>query len=292
MAGVNLALDRSGQTDDYSGFLLTLLADLMQIQCIRADDTDLLDFLLPASIKSTVERVAYAQNVSNMSWAELDGGLAELEFGNEEEQDKFIQTFEMLSLSGQRLYPTPDIYLGLGKPDQQLCSKLLELLSCMSDTVHQRGELSHADATSLVTKVWVGAIYLEAKIEDFGSFPNFSEKKQPLRCYLVEYDNGPWSWKFFWSKPGQYQSDGVFITNLMKEDPPRNGERYFNDASQDQMAYSVTLTLTQMMLHDNPAFMYRQHFDTWTGAFMGNLTPIDPQEVAPEWMDVFKRNAP
>jgi hypothetical protein len=46
------------------------------------------------------------------------------------------------------------------------------------------------------------------------------------------------------------------------------------------------------MLHDKPAFLYRQHFETWTGAFMGNLTTIDPQAVASDWMDVFKRNAP
>ena len=58
------------------------------------------------------------------------------------------------------------------------------------------------------------------------------------------------------------------------------------------MQYSATLTLTNMQLYDGQAFMYRQQFDTWIGAFMGSLAPIDLQEVPAEWMSIFQRNAP
>jgi hypothetical protein len=47
-----------------------------------------------------------------------------------------------------------------------------------------------------------------------------------------------------------------------------------------------------MQLYDGQAFMYRQEFDTWIGAFMGSLAPIDLQEVPSEWMSLFQRNAP
>lgn len=302
MSGVNAALAHAMKSHQHDGFLITVLADLMQIQCLAVSNTDLLIFRLPASLREMVEKIARQQEVRNFEWKKADEHSARLVFGNEDEQDKFFRIFEMLSFTGQRAFPTPDIYLGHGEPDRQLCSDLVEQLTPLSDRVLQRenrlpeGEPApirgESEFKNAIRKVWMGAIYLDARIEDFGSAPQFNERKQPLRCYLVEYGNGSWSWKFFWSKPGQHGDDGTFITATMKEDPTQNGERYFNDASDDQMEYSVTLTLTGIPLHGAPAFMYRQEFDKWTGAFMGNLVPVDARAVPAEWMSVFERNAP
>ena len=139
-----------------------------------------------------------------------------------------------------------------------------------------------------------GAIFADSKINDFASFPQFSQMSSACRCYLVEYDNGIWSWKFFWSKPNEYGDDGNFITKVMKEDPPRNGDRYFNDAKdKDQLMYDTTLTLTSTIMQDGgQSFMYRQQFADWIGAFAGSLGPTDPKSVPPGWINLFERNAP
>jgi hypothetical protein len=290
MSGVNQALSHAREGQQYDGLLITVLADLIQIQCLAAGRTDLLVFRLPFSIGAMVEKVARHQGVHDFIWAQAEDGLAILVFDNEDVQDKFIQIFEMLSFTGQRAYPTADIYLGQREPDVQLCSDLLKLLNQLADSV----STTHKSASRKrsVQKVWMGAIYLDAEIKDFGAMPRFVELSQALRCYLVEYDNGAWSWKLFWSKPGQHGATGTFNTRAMKEDPPLNGERYFNDANPDKTEYSVTLTLTSMDLYGAPAFMYRQQFDGWCGAFMGNLVPADPRTITAEWMDIFEKNAP
>ena len=301
--GVEAAIARAEKMNQFDGLQVTVLADLMQIQCIASSNMDLLKFNLPRAISSMVQKIAAHQNARFFEWVEKDDGLATLVFGNEDEQDKFIQVFEMLSFSRQRAYPTPDIYLGRAEPDQLLCTDLLDYLIAVSVRAVQNvpgvfvkdpqvSNNSHNEMQSSIWKVWIGAIHMQSKLDDFGAAPQFSQLSQPTRCYLVEYDNPIWSWKFFWSKPGQYGPDGNFITQTMKEDPPRNGERYFNDGSKDQMQYSATLTLTNMQLYDGSAFMYRQQFDTWIGAFMGSLAPIDLQEVPAEWMSIFRRNAP
>tara|TARA_B100000963_G_C22283677_1_gene518276 strand:+ start:35 stop:493 length:459 start_codon:yes stop_codon:yes gene_type:complete len=142
--------------------------------------------------------------------------------------------------------------------------------------------------------IWMGAIYLEAQISDFSSLPQFAKMSQPSRCYLVEYDNNIWSWKFFWSKPGEYGQSGNFITDAMKEDPPKTGERYFNDATDEaQLQYKSTLTLMDnKMFDDEQSFMYRQHFKNWSGAFAGGLTLIDLGSVPIEWAKIFNANSP
>lgn len=301
--GVEAAIANAVKFNQFDGLQVTVLADLMQIQCIASGDTDLLTFSLPSAIGPIVKKIATHQDVRSIEWVEMGGGLATLIFGNEDDQDKFIQLFEMLSFSRQRAYPTPNIYLGRADPDRQLCAELLKFLNAvsaktmqhvtgLSGVEPQRPTKSPSEKKSSIRKVWVGAIYMQAKVDDFGATPQFSQLSQPTRCYLVEYDNTIWSWKFFWSKPGQYGPGANFITQIMKEDPPRNGERYFNDASKDQMQYSTTLTLTNIQLYDGQAFIYRQQFDSWIGTFMGSLSLIELKEIPSEWMNLFQRNAP
>lgn len=278
IAGVNFAKSNA----QHDGFLLTVLADLMQIQCLQSGDMDLLRFTLPSSTREIVDQVASHQNASAFTLIDQGGGMSGLVFQDEDEQDKFIQAFEMLSFRGMRAYPTPDVYLGQRNPDQKLCADLLEFLNRTAQKVSPK-----------INSVFVGAIHLQAKIadiSDFGVIPQFEALPQPTRCYLIGYTNG--YWKFIWSKPGQFGIDANFITPIMKEDPSQRGERYFNDAIQDAYTYSTTLTLTTNEVFDGQGFMYKQVFDGWTGAFMGAINPTAVESVPQGWMALFVKNAP
>ena len=295
VSGVNSAKKMAMNSKNNDGFLTTVLADLMQIQCIKFGDTNLLRFALPSGINGLVHQIAKLQNVSAFTWSDQGGGVSGLVFKNEDEQDKFIQVFEMLSFRGQRAYPTPNIYLGQGSPDQKLCSDLLEFLNITVQSADGSGARTvptHKKENEIAA-VFVGAIHMQAKISDiseFGVVPQFAPLPQPTRCYLVGYGNG--YWKFFWSKPGQFGDDANFITGTMKEDPSRNGERYFNDAIEDVYTYSTTLTLTTNQIFDGRGFVYKQVFSGWTGAFMGAMNPVDVQSVSQSWMGLFMRTAP
>ena len=295
VSGVNAAKKMAMSSKHNDRFLITVLADLMQIQCIKSGDLNLLRFALPSAIDGIVHQVAKLQNVSAFTWSEQGCGVSALAFMNEDEQDKFIQVFEMLSFRGQRAYPTPNLYLGQGNPDQMLCSDLLEFLN--STVQGADGSTAKAVPThkkeNEIAAVFVGAIHMQAKISDiseFGVVPQFAPLPQPTRCYLVGYGNG--YWKFFWSKPGQFGDDANFITRTMKEDPSRNGERYFNDAIEDDYTYSTTLTLTTNQIFDGRGFIYKQVFSNWTGAFMGAMNPLDVQSVPESWIGLFTRNSP
>ncbi len=108
VSGVNSAKIMAMNSKNNYGFLITVLADLMQIQCIKSGDANLLRFALPSAIDGIVHQIAKLQNVSAFTWSDQGGGVSGLVFKNEDEQDKFIQVFEMLSFRGQRAYPTPN----------------------------------------------------------------------------------------------------------------------------------------------------------------------------------------
>ena len=304
ISGVESSIARATQINQYDHLLITVLADLMQIQCIAAGNTDLLKFNLPSAIRDIFLKIGTHKNVSGFEWTENQNELSKLIFENKYEQDKFIKVFEMLWFSKQRAYSAPDIYLGKNKPNQQLCTDLLRFLNLTSNRILElQTRLSQCSADDAlnrsadqnqisILKIWIGAIYMQSTTQDFGEDPHFAPLSLPIRCYLVEYDRATWSWKFFWSNPGQYGPDGNFITKVMKEEPPRNGERYFNDFSNDETQYCSTLTLTNMNLYDGNAFMYRQQFDNWIGAFLGSLSLIEPADVPIEWMNLFKKNSP
>ena len=136
--GVEAAIANAVKLNQFDGLQVTVLADLMQIQCIASDDCDLLTFCLPSAIRPTVNKIVTHQDVRSIEWVEMGDGLATLIFGNEDEQDKFIQVFEILSFSRrQRAYPTPDIFLGCAYPDRQLCTELLKFLHAVSATAMQ-----------------------------------------------------------------------------------------------------------------------------------------------------------
>ena len=144
-----------------------------------------------------------------------------------------------------------------------------------------------------IAKVWVGAIFLESEIDGMHCIPNFKMSDEALRCYFVEYRGDVPFWTFFWSKPPEFGHDQIFKTERMKEDPPKNGERYFNDAvGKEQTRYNTTFTLLDTpFVHPGNAsvkctksFIYRQHFDDYTGAFLGGLDAISLEEVPTEWL--------
>jgi hypothetical protein len=287
--GVRIALELAESQNDYGQIEMTALADLMQIECLRQKNTNLLKFTLPRGIAHMVNLMIDMRGVNFGKVAETTENAFEIEFANEDEQDKFIQAFEMMSFQRMRAYPTPDIFLNQESPDQKLCQDLIDFLTQLVNSYF--GRKIQQQTPQSIKSAWSGAIYHQAHINDFATFPDFSkfeELDQPTRCYLIEYGNG--YWKFFWSKPGQFGEGGNFITDTLKEDPPRNGDRYFNDAIEDQYVYSSTITLTTAQFQNGRSFIYKQRFNTWFGAFLGSMNPIGIDVIHPSWMKVFLEN--
>ena len=144
-------------------------------------------------------------------------------------------------------------------------------------------------------KVHCGGLHLQGRYEGQEGMPPMQELNPPSRCYLVEYPGG--RTKLFFSIPGESGPGSVFQSSDMKEDPPTNGERFFNDAfSSDPGASSSTVTLTPQPHPSGHAFIYRQRFNDWIGVFIGGMLPIDPgrnsELISQGWMQHFQRSAP
>jgi hypothetical protein len=56
--GVEAAIEAAHATGFFASFRFTVLADLMQIQCLQSNNTDLLRFTLPQGIKDIVDDIA------------------------------------------------------------------------------------------------------------------------------------------------------------------------------------------------------------------------------------------
>jgi hypothetical protein len=285
------AIEEAAKSGSLAELRFTVLADLMQIERQMAGNLDLLEFNLPLSLEDVVIDIAKSTE-SKFSYQKI--GMKNqftIRFENEDHKDRFLVLFETMAFLNLRLYPTPNIYLGKPDVNQQLCRQLINALRNAAEKYFGHDlELSNSEIVD-IKNILRGAIYYHANIESFEeSSPKFEQLAQPIRCYLVEYENG--LSKFFWSKPGQFGPDANFITASMKEEQSRQGERYFNDAHQGQFVYSVTLTLTGKELFDGESFMYRQEFDDWIGAFIGNLLPVPFLEVPANWLKIFAANAP
>ena len=117
-----------------------------------------------------------------------------------------------------------------------------------------------------ILKILKGTIFAQSQIEDWDTKPQFSKVIYPWPCYLVEYDNVKWCWKFFWRQGNEY---GIFITKMMTETLPRIGNRYFSDCDKDQSNYSSIISLSSEIQQDGEqSLIYRQDFGNWIGAYM------------------------
>jgi len=292
--GLNVARRNISNSEEHRFALLSVLADLVQIQCLKSANNDLLRFRLPLGIYPLVQQLGRTLGSEFTTLESASSQSFELTFKNEDEQDKFILLFESLSFEGKRAFFPPDIYLGNEHPDIELCEELLKILSDVGNSDFGGGaHQSKKSSKAFIVAIQIGSITLSAELEnnDMSSTPRFVPIDQPTRCYLVEFSDG--FSKFFWSKPGEYGDNGVFTTVGMAEALPLNGERYFNDAyHEDPTVYSVTLTLTNQPFNDGKAFLYRQKFEGWAGAFAGSLSPIEIGEVPDGWMALFVKNAP
>lgn len=293
LLGLNDAIVNSRVTGSIDSVKFTVLADLMQIQCLKSNDTELLNFTLPTGIIDVVIDIATAKDSKHDLLTISGQDNFQLKFKSEQDQDKFLSIFLTVSFQGLRAYSTPDIFLGKPQADKFLCDHLLQILSevVKRDLTIEKLSEKVKEASDLIN-IQCGAMFYKAKINqsDFFATPDFDAFDQPVRCYLVEYKNG-YS-RFFWSKPGEYGAAGMFVTKPLIEGQPKNGERYFNDAYyEDPNKFSVTLTITNQMVHDGQGFMYRQEFSDWMGAFMGNLNPVHLSAVPDTWLEVFRKNS-
>ena len=125
---VNLAIQNANHSGNFAATRFTLLADIIQIQCIYFENTDLLNFTLPLGLFRTTRDIA-AHNGAKIFAYETDSEkFFTLEFDAEDDQDKFIQLFELMSFKGGRVYSTPDLYLGSSVIDKDYCQEILNFL--------------------------------------------------------------------------------------------------------------------------------------------------------------------
>jgi len=163
-----------------------------------------------------------------------------------------------------------------------------------------------------ILNIWSGAIYQEIDIDRIDTVvtnDDFNFMEQAAQCYLVEYDNDIWSWKLFSSFPYEYDLGKFFFTELMKEDPPNDINRYFNDAKlENPKIWNTALTLVDLKKQTPPVFfknyegqteksshlfIYRETFDNTCTVFRGGLTLINSMSgIAPQWLNVFDTHAP
>ena len=147
------------------------------------------------------------------------------------------------------------------------------------------------DQTKIV-KVLPGAIYMSSPLETMQSQPDFSPLDYALSCYFVEYLDSKPFWRFFWSKPKEYGGE-TFVTDRLKEDLSDDQHRYFNDAIGDnQTIYNTTFSLLSMTAFNcTLSFMYRQHFEASTYAFLGGIYDDNPYGLDDRWVQKFLNEA-
>lgn len=137
--GVNMAIHKGNQSGFIAAIRFTFLADMMQIQCLYFENTDLLKFTLPVCLHSTVIDLA-AHNNAKISTHEADSEKSFiLEFEMADDQDKFIQIFELMSFRGMRAYPTPDLFLGKSVIDKDLCQEIVDFLHGVAQDQYEGG---------------------------------------------------------------------------------------------------------------------------------------------------------
>lgn len=132
--GIQNAIRKANQTGFVAGVRFTILADMMQIQCLRSENTNLLEFVLPEGLYRTVKDLAKHNGSKLTIFNATEPDRFFIEFVNADEQDKFIKVFEMMSFQGKRAFPTPNLYLGKPEIDKQFClDTLLYLLALVKD---------------------------------------------------------------------------------------------------------------------------------------------------------------
>jgi len=137
--GVNIAVNKANQTGFVATARFTILADMMQIQCLYFENTDLLRFTLPVGLHSTVLDIAAHHGTKISTYKAESMECFTLVFDKEDDQDEFIKFFQLLAFRGARAYPTPDIYFGEPDINKEFCQELLGYLHTVVQTQHEGG---------------------------------------------------------------------------------------------------------------------------------------------------------
>ena len=137
--GVDIAVNKANQTGFVATARFTMLADMIQIQCLYFDNTDKLNFTLPEGLHSTVLDIAAHHGTKISAYKAEVKDCFILIFDSEDDQDEFIKFFELLSFRGGRAYPTPDLYFGEPTIDKDFCQELLAYLHAVLQAQHENG---------------------------------------------------------------------------------------------------------------------------------------------------------
>ena len=137
--GIQDAVQQANQTGFVAGVRFTILADMMQIQCLRANNTDLLEFVLPEGLYKTVKDLAQHNGAKLTIFNAKEPDRFFIEFESADEQDKFIKVFEMMSFQGKRAFPTPNLYIGKPEIDKQFCLNTIKYLLALVKDLEEKG---------------------------------------------------------------------------------------------------------------------------------------------------------
>lgn len=137
--GVSAAVKKANQSGFVATARFTFLADMIQIQCLLAENQDKLNFLLPIALHSTVKDLAAHNGAQISAYKTKSEEYFALQFESEDDQDEFIQFFELILLRGARAYPAPDLFLGLPNVDKELCKETLEFLHGVVQNQYKSG---------------------------------------------------------------------------------------------------------------------------------------------------------
>jgi hypothetical protein len=137
--GIETAIKKANETGFVAPFRFTALADLIQIQCLRINDPNLLEFTLPEGLYDTVKDLANhtKSNITLFNTKEPDKFI--VEFSSKDDQDKFIETFEMMRSQGQRAFPALNLYQGKEDIDGQFCLDAISFLFSVVQDLEKQG---------------------------------------------------------------------------------------------------------------------------------------------------------
>lgn len=137
--GVNVAVNKANQSGFVAATRFTFLADMIQIQCLFAENTDTLKFVLPIGLYTTVKELAAHNSAQISTYKTKSEECFALQFESEDDQDKFIQFFEMIMLRRARAYPAPDLFLGFPHIDKDFCQETLAFLHGVVQSQYEGG---------------------------------------------------------------------------------------------------------------------------------------------------------
>jgi hypothetical protein len=123
--GIHNAVVQANQTGFVADVRFTILADVMHMQMLRAENMDLLEFTIPEGLYDTVRDMAKFNRLDITVFNAKEPNRFIIEFASADDQDKFMGLFAVMAHQGKRAFALPNLYLGHAHIDKPLCLELI-----------------------------------------------------------------------------------------------------------------------------------------------------------------------